>query len=321
MYSLHKIFNPAIFQGTFDKSNYFEGWYFKHVSASAESAFTVIPGISLSSDSHAFIQFSEGKEGNSEYFRYDLSDFHSDNKRFLIKTGDSEFSSSGINLSLKNKNISIRGKIDYSNMVILHQKLLSPGIMGWYSYVPGMECNHGVLSVTHSLSGSILVNDREKNFSGGKGYIEKDWGISFPESWMWLQCNNFGNEDLSVMISLAKIPWRGKFFMGFVAFIHFNGRTEIFATYNRARILYLKKIDDRRTEILIERGKKKLMAFITRKDIYALKAPVMGNMINMIKESISSEVQIEYSEGMKTIFSGHGIRAGYEETENIFRYF
>jgi hypothetical protein len=123
------------------------------------------------------------------------------------------------------------------------------------------------------------------------------------------------------MISLAKIPWRGKYFIGFVAFVHLNGRTEIFATYNGARILYLKKIDDCRTEILIERGKKKLRALITRKDIYALKAPVMGNMINKIKESISSAVQIEYSEGMKTKFSGQGIRAGYEETENIFRYF
>jgi hypothetical protein len=321
MYSLYKIFHPEIFQGSMSKSNYFEGWYFKHIAVNPEDAFAVIPGISLSTDSHAFIQFVDGSSKGTAYFRYDISEFHSEKNRFLIKIGNSVFSSGGISLDLKSEDLTINGKLEYAGMVTLPSTLLRPGVMGWYSYIPGMECNHGVLSLNHLLNGSLSVNGKEKIFSGGKGYIEKDWGVSFPESWIWMQCNNFYDENISVMISVAKIPWRGSFFIGFIAFIFINGKTEIFATYNRARVLYLKRTADNTTEILIEKGNKKLKALITGKESSSLKAPVEGKMITRIKESISSEVYIEYSGNEKIIYSGKGIRAGFEETEGIYKYF
>jgi hypothetical protein len=60
--SLYKIFHPEIFQGSLNGKNYFEGWYFKHVSENADDAFAVIPGISLSDDTHAFIMKAEPEE-------------------------------------------------------------------------------------------------------------------------------------------------------------------------------------------------------------------------------------------------------------------
>ena len=63
--------------------------------------------------------------------------------------------------------------------------------MGWYSFVPFMECKHGIVSVNHDLSGILNVNDEVLISDGGKGYIEKDWGTSFPEAWIWMQSNNF----------------------------------------------------------------------------------------------------------------------------------
>ena len=63
--------------------------------------------------------------------------------------------------------------------------------MGWYSFVPFMECNHGIVSVNHDLYGEISVNGNVIDFNNGKGYIEKDWGVSFPEAWIWIQSNNF----------------------------------------------------------------------------------------------------------------------------------
>ncbi|MCK7537696.1 MAG: tocopherol cyclase family protein [Marinilabiliales bacterium] len=29
------------------------------------------------------------------------------------------------------------------------------------------------------------------DFSGGRGYIEKDWGHSFPSAYVWMQSNHF----------------------------------------------------------------------------------------------------------------------------------
>lgn len=78
--------------------------------------------------------------------------------------------------------------------------------MGWYSYVPLMECKHGIVSVNHYLKGKIRINGNSIDLSEGKGYIEKDWGTSFPEVWIWIQSNNFTNPETSFTFSLAKIP-------------------------------------------------------------------------------------------------------------------
>lgn len=51
-----------------------------------------------------------------------------------------------------------------------------------FSFIPFMECNHDIVSVNHDLRGRISVNRNVIEFDGGKGYIEKDWGVSFPEA-------------------------------------------------------------------------------------------------------------------------------------------
>jgi hypothetical protein len=108
--------------------------------------------------------------------------------------------------------------------------------MGWYSFVPFMECKHGIVSVNHDLKGSVIVNGNEIDFNNGKGYIEKDWGTSFPEAWLWMQANNFENRNSSFSFSVAKIPWLGKFFIGFIAFLYYNNRFLLFSTYNNSEI-------------------------------------------------------------------------------------
>lgn len=316
-----RIYHPELFQGSLNKKNYFEGWYFKHVSKDNRDAFAVIPGISLSDDGHSFIQYIDGNSGRTTYFRYKTGDLKFSKKVFEIRIGRSYFSENEIILNLENNDHRIEGRIYYSNINHLPKSLLRPGIMGWYSFVPGMECNHGVVSTGHSLRGSIIFNGENTDYTGGKGYIEKDWGISFPENWIWLQCNSFGHDDASVMISVAKIPWRGSWFMGFISFLRINSKTQVFATYNRARIRSIRRIDDTRTEIIIIRGSYTLTATVTKRGSGTLKAPSMGLMNNVIKESLNSEVAIVLKSGDDIVFSGAGIRAGYEETEGIFSYF
>jgi tocopherol cyclase len=319
--SLYKIFHPEVFQGSLRKSNYFEGWYFKHVSGNEDDAFAVIPGVSLSGDSHSFVQFVDGKTGISHYFRYKISDFKFDKKRFRIGIGKSNFSSSGIDLDLSNETIKVSGRIEYTDILQIPSGILSPGIMGWYSFVPTMECNHGIVSVSHNMNGSLTVNGESRPYAMGKGYIEKDWGVSFPESWLWLQCNNFPSSTASVMISIAKIPWRKRFFIGFIAFVSMNGKTTVLATYNGARVESLRRLDLYKTEISISKGDLSVSAIVTKKGGYALKAPVDGAMKNIIKESLDSEADLKIIKSGQTLFAEKGIFAGYEETDAIFSYF
>ena len=183
-----------------------------------------------------------------------------------------------------------------------------------------MECYHGIVSANHELQGSLTYNNLELQFSGGKGYIEKDWGISFPESWIWLQCNNFPSSDASLFISIAKIPWRGHFFMGFIAFLYLDGKFHQFSSYNRSRISRVFMEGD---QLLIELKRKSstLRVSVAKHLTGELKAPSTGNMSRRIKESIDSEVDVSLLEGNEeVVFQETGHRAGLEIEERIFDY-
>ena len=73
------------------------------------------------------------------------------------------------------------------------------------------------------------------NFTNSKGYIEKDRGSIFPESWIWFQTNHFTNPDTSLfgsfatLSSIAGITLNGHI----IGFLH-KGRLYRFALYTGA---------------------------------------------------------------------------------------
>ena len=317
-----KIYKPEVFQGNLKKNRYFEGWYFKHVSENREHVFSFIPGISLTSnDKHAFIQFINGLTGETKYIRYPLEVFNFNREKLEVWVGENWFSDEGISLDIKTKKFRAYGHVDYSGLVKYPKTLFSPGIMGWYSFVPFMECKHGIGSVLHQLEGSLRVNHKETLFTGGKGYIEKDWGTSFPESWIWLHCNTFEEPDCSFTFSVAKIPWMGSFFIGHICFLYLKGKFYLFATYNNSKITSLSFADQQLNFEMKRKGLiLKVQAF--QKMAGHLKAPVTGEMNRMIKESVDSEIEVDlYKEDGTPLFKSKGTRAGLEIIEKILTYF
>jgi hypothetical protein len=316
-----RIYKPEIFQGDLKKKNYFEGWYFKHVSKDLEQIYSFIPGISLNEDdSHAFIQVINGITGETEYISYPLQEFIWDKKRLYLKVGRSVFTDKYIDLNIENKNLNVTGYLEYVNIVKYPKSLLSPGIMGWYSFVPFMECKHGVVSVNHDLSGSIRINDKLIYFDGGKGYIEKDWGTSFPEAWLWAQANNFQDHATSFCFSAAKIPWRGKFFIGFVAFLYHNKEFFLFSTYNSSVISGISHSGES-IKFTLNHHSTILKVIITKKTFGVLRAPSQGNMSRRIKESIDSQIELSlFDNNYNLIFNDVSSRAGLEVTDKIFDY-
>jgi hypothetical protein len=318
---MFRIFNTFAFQGNLKNKHYFEGWYYKHISENQDNALSFIPGISLNPrDSHSFIQIIDGLKGTSQYIRYTLEDFKFDFRNNNLKVGKSIFSENHITLNINSEEITVHGEIRYDKRIKYPQTLLSPGIMGWYSYIPFMECKHGIISVDHNLTGSLSVNDTLINFNNGKGYIEKDWGTSFPEAWIWIQSNNFSTANTSFTFSVAKIPWLGKFFMGFISFLYHSNRFYLFSTYNGSIITDVKKGDEN-IEIRVENKKYKLHISTRRKTSSELAAPSMGEMTRKIKESINSDVTVKLlNSNGKTIFENTGYSAGLEITDKIFNY-
>ncbi|MFW5821015.1 MAG: tocopherol cyclase family protein, partial [Bacteroidota bacterium] len=256
--------------------------------------------------------------GESRYLRYDHKAFRYSRNSFKVWVGDSFFSQSKMSLNINEPDFMVKGEMKYTHSADFPSSFSSPGIMGWYSFVPFMQCKHGVVSMNQFANGQISINHALIEFNNGKSYIEKDWGSSFPSAWIWLQSNNFDNPQVSVMLSVAKIPWLGSFFMGFLAFLYLEGETYLFTTYNNSKF-ELKDYDDNFIFIDLRKKDMFLSIKIERKKSGELMAPDKGKMNRMIKESVDSIVEVTLSDkNGKTLFSGTGRRAGLEVTSNIF---
>jgi tocopherol cyclase len=316
-----RICKPENFQGNLKKKKYFEGWYFKHVSRDLKQVWSFIPGVSLTqNDTHAFIQIINGVTGKTEYISYPLDKFLWDKKILYLKVGNSVFTENYIDLKIENENLKVTGHLDYKNIVKYPKSLLSPGIMGWYSFVPFMECKHGIISVNHNIGGSLRINNELIDFKGGKGYIEKDWGTSFPEAWLWIQANNFFDPNTSFTFSVAKIPWRGKFFIGFIAFLYFNNKFTLFSTYNNSVISEINH-NHESINLLLKNHESILKVKVTKNTFGELRAPASGIMSRRIKESIDSEVDISlFEKHNNLIYNDVSERAGLEVIDKIFDY-
>ncbi len=313
------VFKPEVFQGTMSSKRYFEGWYFKHVSKNLEHVYSFIPGISLNTENpHAFIQVINGLTGKTQYIEYPVSEFSYSTDQFRVQVGDSVFTADAMLLNINSPLIKVNGRLSFSGSVKYPTSVFAPGIMGWYSFVPLMECKHGVVSVTHRVDGSLSVDGEQLDFSGGKGYIEKDWGKSFPESWIWLQSNNFAHSDACIMMSIAKIPWLGSFFTGFLGFLYQGGVFYPFSTYHKSDITALGLTGEKLS--LEFKGKKQLLKITaTLKQSGILLAPESGKMSSRIKESVDSELEVELLDLKGTVlFRDTASRAGLEVIEGIF---
>jgi tocopherol cyclase len=314
-----KVYKPEVFQGKLSNRNYFEGWYYKHVSKDLCFVYSFIPGVSLNpKNPHAFIQVINGLNGSSQYVEYPISSFCSHRNDLWLQIGESVFTAESININIDSEFIKVNGRLVYSGSVKYPSSYVSPGIMGWYSFVPFMECKHGIVSVSHMIQGSLTVNDQAIDFTGGKGYIEKDWGTSFPETWFWLHSNNFANSDACIMLSIAKIPWLGSFFTGFLGFLYFGGHFYPFSTYNKSVINEFELVDEK-INVGIKSKRYQLRISATLKQSGILLAPDRGIMSRRIKESLDSELEVELStpEG-HIIYSDTAKRAGLEVMEGIF---
>lgn len=316
-----RFLHPEIFQGDLNKKNYFEGWYFKHVSKDLNHVCSFIPGISLTRhDPHAFIQIINGITGETDYTTYPLDQFSWEKNRLYLKIGNSIFTDRYIKLDINQGNINLSGSVDYRNIIKYPGSRVSPGIMGWYSFVPYMECKHGVVSVNHDLKGKIVLNGNSIDFSDGKGYIEKDWGTSFPEAWIWIQSNNFSNHDTSFSFSLAKIPWLGRFFMGFISFLYLNRKFYLFSTYNNSVITDIIH-DNSSITVTLKNNSAVLKARVVKNIFGELMAPSSGDMSRRIKESIDSTIELSLHDiNGGLIYEDTANRAGLEVIEEIFGY-
>jgi len=310
------IFHPERFQGWLQKRHYFEGWYFKVVNESETKAFAFIPGIAMNgkNEKHAFIQVLDGKKLTSNYHKFEYQSFQSAADRFKIAIEDNSFSENELQLNLP----SIRGNLQFSGNIPWPNRWYSPGIMGPYTFLPFMECYHGIVSMDHAISGQIEIDGEITDFRNGRGYIEKDWGKSFPSAYIWLQTNHFSIPGISVKLSVAKIPYLNYSFVGFIAGVWLGDQLIQFTTYNGSS-LRKSLIDTEKVELVMQNRYYKLEIRVRRETATELASPILGLMNGRIEESMNAlvEVNLINRKTGQTILSDIGRNAGLEVAGKI----
>lgn len=313
---LNAFFNPEQFQGWGKTKKYFEGWYFKAVNAAETKAFAFIPGIAMDEkgNKQAFIQVLDGKKKTASYHRFGANLFQPQPRRFYLDIGNNNFSAQHLFLDLPG----LRGELLFSGNIGWPKKFYSPGIMGPYAFAPFLECYHGIVSMDHLISGELEIEGERISFDQGRGYIEKDWGRSFPSAYFWLQTNHFSEPGISLKASVANIPWIRRSFTGFIAGVWLTDRLIRFTTYNGS-VLRKSYADEHKLELVMENRRHRLEILAQRDASTALASPILGLMDGRIEESMTActEVLLTVKRTKQVILNDTGRNTGLEVAGNI----
>lgn len=309
--------NPDLYHGNNKTNNFFEGWYFKIADSENKHAIAIIPGIFKGtnlSDSHSFIQIVNGSDIKYSYVRFKENEFHSENPKFAISINDNFFSLDGMNILINDEECTIKGKIDFGNIKRWPDTFINPGSMGFFNYIPNLQCYSQVIAMDMALSGYLIINNEKVDFNGGRGYIEKNWGSNFPISWIWVQSNCFKNLKTSLTCSIGDVPFGLTRFNGFLIGLYSDDKFYSFTTINRSKVTV--KYEGNDVKITAKNKKFSLNIEVhTDKGKFILCMGPKGiSMIPLVKESLTGIIKIELRNNVtgEIILTDTGLSSGIE---------
>lgn len=269
------------FHGAKKKKGYFEGWYIKHQKG--DEVISFIPSYHVDEEGVESTMLQIVTKDETYHIPYEIQSLQVKEGRFCCHIGGNVFSENGCIVDIEEPQIQIKGRIKYG-------KFLPPknSIMGPFALFSNMECNHGVVSISHFLRGHLEINGKKIDFTDGVGYIETDWGTSFPTEYLWTQCSWSDRGPASLMLAVAEVPFAKRSFEGIVGVVYYQGEEYRLATYRGAKV---KKKDGL---IAVYQGRYKLLVKMKMDDGSVLKAPRGGAMSREVQESLSTKVQYRF---------------------------
>lgn len=312
---IYALWHPECYHGWSKKKSFFEGWYYKVVSEDQKHAFAIIPGIAMDENGvkQSFIQVLDGVNLKATYHKFESEEFCPTPKKHALKIKNNFFGEKNLLLDLPY----LKGELFFKDLTPWSNSFFSPGIMGPFSFMPFMECYHGILSMDHSIKGELCLNGKKISFDNGKGYMEKDWGHSFPEGYIWMQSNHFSNNGMSIKVSVAKIPFLKSSFIGHIAGVLFKDQLIEFTTYNRTK-LNVCKVTQKYVQVEMENPFYRLEINAQREKATSLAAPILGFMSGRIEESMKAKIHVVLldKKTQQILINDTGSSAGIEVAGN-----
>ena len=266
----------------------------------------LIPAIHKDGSGQGSASLQVISEAGTWCLEYPEAEFHAVRQPLRVSIGPNTFSEEGISLQVERSGLSLHGELRHGPL-----NPLQSDIMGPFRFISELECTHGVVSMEHRLAGTLALNGETLDFSDGLGYIETDRGRSFPDKYLWTQCNWAKPENTGLMLAVATIPiLKHVRFTGTICSIQYNKREYRLATYKGARI---KAWSEHGADIV--QGKYRLVVKVLEKQGQPLRAPVEGAMGRIIHESLCSQVRYRFWEKGHLIFDHTDDRASFEYAE------
>lgn len=291
----------GIFRGTNRTGPYFEGWYLKHQNSRGQTL-ALIPALHIDNGGRRAASLQVISNDGAWWLDYPEEQLEVSREPFRVRLGRSTFDGHGIDLDIQGEGLALRGALRYGPFTALRYDIMGP-----FRLLAGMQCSHGVVSMGHSLSGTLELNGRCLDFSDGVGYIETDRGRSFPSKYLWTQCIWKDREQGSLMLAIAAIPLPVKGFTGCICSVLYRGREYRLATYLGARIESWSS-----SGAVIRQGRYRLEAQLLKEQKQALRAPVEGRMERTIHESLCAEMRYRFWAGEELVFQRVDEGASFE---------
>ncbi len=294
--------NPDAYHGENKGEGFFEGWYYK-VTNNDNRTISIIIGAIKGDDEHSFVQFLDSKSGKCEYFEFKHTDFKANANEFEVNILDNLFLHGELILNLQNENKSVMGNLRFSNIRKWKNKNNNPSSMGPYIYLP-LKCYSQVCFMKADVDGKINIDGEEIDFSFGSAYMEKNWGYAFPVKWVWAECENFDEEDVSLSCNIGVIDAFGIKKLGYTIGFMENNNFHIFRGVGKIFI----NNEVSTIDIKCRNKNESLTISIKKKDFILCFGPNRGNMNIKVYESLNSLVKVILeSDNIKKTFFGKNV--------------
>lgn len=280
---------------------YFEGWYLKHQTKEGD-ALALIPAIHIDRSGRRSASLQVIADDKTWWLEYPDTEFCASRQSLWIQMEQSLFTDGKVWLDVERNGLSLHGALQYGPFTPLKSDIMGP-----FRFLAGMECSHGVISMGHSLRGSLTLNGKRMDFSDGMGYVETDRGRSFPSAYLWTQCIWQEPRRSSLMLSIATIPMAVGRFTGCICAVLYEGQEYRLATYRGARV---EQWSD--AGAVIRQGKYWLEAELLEGHECPLKAPVKGGMARTIHESLRATLRYRFWSGETLLFEHTDCCASFE---------
>ena len=296
------------FHGKNKRYAYFEGWYLKHQNA--EEMIALIPAFHVDREGKRSASIQVITRESAYHVPFNADVFQADIHAFRVNVGKNYFSSNGMTVDLAKDGLEMRGRLEYSPFHPPKRDMMGP-----FRFLPFMQCNHGVVSFSHQVEGELTVNGRKMRFNKGRGYIEKDWGRSFPRRYLWTQGGDLAGEHC-VMLAIADIPMAGFHFPGCLCSVYHHGKEYRLATYGGVKI---EKYTPR--EVILTQSVYRVQVTLLEAAAHCLRAPEKGAMTRTIHESPACTVRYRFWDHGETVLDFTEKQAGFEYVGDTYQPF